>query len=204
MSGKTTFLRTLGVNAVLAQTIHTCVADVYDAPPFVVRTCIGRSDDPGSGKSYYTAEVDLVLGLVQAARSAVPHLILFDELIRGTNTVERLAAGEAVLHALLMPLADGSRAPHIVVAASHDLELVDLLKEAYRAAHFSDALDQQGLSFDYRLRDGVSRTRNAIAMLGARGASHDLVARAAARAKALDAVYVALVDPVWMADTPSS
>lgn len=197
MSGKTTFLRTLGVNAVLAQTIYTCLADWYDAPAFVVRTCIGRADDPATGKSYFAVEVDLVLGLVQASRSSVPQLILFDELFRGTNTVERIAAGEAVLHSLLLPLPDGSPVPHGVIAASHDLELIDLLKGIYRPAHFADALDHLGLSFDYRLRDGVSRTRNAIALLNLRGAPPHLVERAAARAKALNAVYAALVDPQW-------
>jgi hypothetical protein len=197
MSGKTTFLRTLGVNAVLAQTIYTCLADWYDAPTFVVRTCIGRADDPATGKSYFAVEVDLVLGLVQASRSSVPQLILFDELFRGTNTVERIAAGEAVLHSLLLPLSDGSPVLHRVIAASHDLELIDLLKGVYRSAHFADALDQVGLSFDYRLRDGVSRTRNAIALLHLRGAPRHLVDRAAARSRSLNAVYAALVDPQW-------
>jgi len=197
MSGKTTFLRTLGVNAVLAQTIFTSLADWYEAPAFVVRTCIGRADDPSTGKSYFAVEVDLVLGLVQASRAQVPHLFLFDELFRGTNTVERIAAGEAVLHSLLLPMPDGSTVPHCVIAASHDLELIDLLKGIYRPSHFADALDQVGLSFDYRLRDGVSRTRNAIALLNLRGAPTHLVERAAARAKALNAVYAALVDPEW-------
>lgn len=162
-----------------------------------MRTCIGRADDPAIGKSYFAVEVDLVLGLVQASRSPVPQLILFDELFRGTNTVERIAAGEAVLHSLLLPLPDGSPVPHRVIAASHDLELIDLLKGSYRPAHFADALDQVGLSFDYRLRDGVSRTRNAIALLNLRGAPAQLVERAAVRAKALNAVYAALVDPAW-------
>ena len=67
MSGKSTFLRTLGVTAVLAQTLNTCLAAEYSAPVFNVRSCIGRSDDLLSGKSYYIAEVESLLGLVEAS-----------------------------------------------------------------------------------------------------------------------------------------
>ena len=108
MSGKSTFLRTVGVTVVLAQTINTCLASQYEAPVFAVRTCIGRADNPASGKSYYLIEVESVLALVHAARERAPQLMLFDELFRGTNAVERIAAGEAVFLALLAPGADGS------------------------------------------------------------------------------------------------
>jgi hypothetical protein len=186
MSGKTTFLRTLGVTAVLAQTINTCVADGYEAPVFVVRSYIGRADDPATGKSYYLVEVESVLELVRAAESAEPHLILFDELFRGTNTVERIAAGEAVLVSLLTPGASEEPRPHVVIAATHDQELVDLLRAQYAAYHFTDKVDDAGLSFDYQLREGPARTRNAIALLRLRGAPPDLVERATARANELD------------------
>jgi DNA mismatch repair ATPase MutS len=103
-------------------------------------------------------------------------------LFRGTNTVERIAAGEAVLNALLASPAAG----HIVIAATHDLELVDLLKDRYAAFHFADAVGESGLAFDYLLRPGPATTRNAIALLGLRGAPPSLVERALARARALD------------------
>ena len=96
MSGKSTFLRTVGVTAVLAQTLNTCLASEYSAPLFSVRSCIGRSDDLLSGKSYYIAEVETLLGLVEASVGSA-HLFLLDELFRGTNAVERIAAGQAVL-----------------------------------------------------------------------------------------------------------
>ncbi len=187
MSGKTTFLRTLGVTAVLAQTINTCVCDAYEAPVFVVRSCIGRADDPSSGKSYYLVEVESVLDLLRAAESAEPHLILFDELFRGTNTVERIAAGEAVLVSLIESHTAADRAsPHIIVVATHDLELVDLLAGRYAPYHFTDIVDDEGLAFDYQLREGPALGRNAIALLKQRGAPASLVARATARANALD------------------
>ena len=187
MSGKTTFLRTLGVNVVLAQTIRTCLCARYEAPALVVRSCIGRGDDPASGRSYYLVEVQAVLALVEAARDARPHLFLFDELFRGTNTVERIAAGDAVLASLAEPPDGRATSPHIVVAATHDLELVELLADRYAAFHFTDRVGTDGLEFDYQLQPGPSLTRNAIALLRVRGAPAALVARAIARADQLDA-----------------
>ena len=101
MSGKSTLLRTVGVNAVMAQTIHTCLAEAYAAPIFTLRSCIGRSDDLLSGKSYYIVEVESLIELVRASQGAAPHLFLLDEMFRGTNAVERIAAGQAVLRELV-------------------------------------------------------------------------------------------------------
>ena len=185
MSGKSTFLRTVGVSAVLAQALNTCLAAEYQAPVFNVRSCIGRSDDLLSGKSYYIVEVESLLGLVEASAGTTPHLFLVDELFRGTNTVERIAAGRAVLQEFV---SNGSRAnPHVVVAATHDGELVDLLSGSYSAFHFGDAVGSGGLTFDHQLRPGPATTRNAIALLRLHGASEDLIRRALDCAAMLDA-----------------
>ena len=180
MSGKTTFLRTLGVTVVMAQTLNTCFAASYEAPELRVRSVIGRSDDIESGQSYYLAEVEAVVALVQASALDVPHLFLFDEMFRGTNAIERIAAGEAVLHWLV-----ASRR-HIVAAATHDGELVDMLDGEFAPYHFTDAIGAGGLVFDFRLQPGPATTRNAIALLKQRGAPDALVSRARARAAALD------------------
>jgi DNA mismatch repair ATPase MutS len=182
MSGKTTFLRTLGVTAVLAQTINTCLAAVYEAPVVHVRTCIGRADDLLHGRSYYQVEVEAVLALVRASRSGEPHLFLFDELFRGTNAVERIAAAEAVLFELT------ANHTHVIVTATHDGELVDLLSHSYVPYHFTDSLGPRGLVFEYRLQPGPATTRNAIALLKLGGAPDSLVSRALARAAELDRV----------------
>ena len=76
-------------------------------------------------------EVDSVLDLVAAARGGRAHLFLFDELFRGTNAVERIAAGEAVLWTLLEPPASQASPAHVVIAATHDQELVELLAGRY-------------------------------------------------------------------------
>lgn len=180
MSGKSTFLRTVGVNAILAQTINTCLATSYHAPVFLVRSLIGRSDDLTAGRSYYRDEVEAVLSLVRASRSSRPHLFLFDELFRGTSTIERIAAAEATLAELIHE--DGRiSSPHIVIAATHDRELVALLERTYALFHFADGIDAHGLSFDYRLRQGPARSWNAIALLELCGAPSRLVEHALAR-----------------------
>ncbi len=181
MSGKSTFLRTVGVNTVLAQTINTCVAERYAAPVYHVRTCIGRGDDLLAGKSYYLVEVESVLALVNASQSAAPHLFMFDELFRGTNAVERIAAGEAVLRSLVE-----ARKPHVVLAATHDGELVDLLQDSYVVYHFGDAIGPNGLVFDYHLTEGPATSRNAITLLTLSGAPATLVNHALHRAAELD------------------
>ena len=181
MSGKSTFLRTVGINVVLAQTLNTCLARAYEAPVYCVRSCIGRSDDLIAGKSYYLVEVESVLALVKASGELSPHLFIFDELFRGTNAVERIAAAEAVLVALI----EGGK-PHVVLAATHDGELVDLLRDSYTVCHFGDAVGPDGLMFDYRLTPGPATSRNAIALLELSGAPEAVVKRALERAAALD------------------
>jgi hypothetical protein len=184
MSGKSTFLRTVGVNAVLAQTINTCLAREYRAPVFHVRSCIGRADDLLGGKSYYIVEVEALLELVRASDDLAPHLFLLDELFRGTNAVERVAAGQAVLQELLV--ADsGATKPHVVLAATHDGELVDLA-EAFDAYHFGDSVGPNGLTFDYRLQHGPATSRNAIALLRLHGAPRTLLTQAVTTAEMLD------------------
>jgi hypothetical protein len=158
MSGKTTFIRAVGINAVLAQTVCTVVADRWTAPPLDVRTSIGRTDDVLSGKSYYLAEVESIGRLVSAARDGRQHLFLIDEIFRGTNTTERIAAGSAVLTWL-------HEGDNIVLVATHDLEALALLGGRYEPHHFREQVEDDGLSFDYRMRPGISSTRNAIALL---------------------------------------
>lgn len=183
MSGKTTFIRTAGVNVVLAQTINTCFADRYEAPVLRVCSCIGTADDLLAGKSYYLAEVERVLSLVTASGSRAPHVFLLDELFRGTNAIERIAAAEAVLKELV---AAGGGTPHYVVAATHDGELVDFLAGLYSAFHFGDQLGTDGLAFDYRLHPGMTHTRNALALLRLHGAPPAMISRAVERASQLD------------------
>jgi DNA mismatch repair ATPase MutS len=173
MSGKTTFVRALGVNAVLAASLHTVCARAWRGPMLRVRTSIGRADSVMDGKSYYLAEVESVLALVRAQESGRQHLFLLDEIFRGTNTTERIAAAYAVLAHL-------NRGEDLVVVATHDLEVLEFLNGSYSAHHFREQITGNALTFDYRLRPGPSSTRNAIALLEFMDYPRSLVADALA------------------------
>jgi DNA mismatch repair ATPase MutS len=143
---------------VLAQSIHSCFAHEYRAPFLDVRACLGATDSLTEGKSYYFAEVENVLSLVTAAQSGKQCLFLLDELFRGTNTIERVAAAKAILEYM-------NRDDNIVMIATHDIELAELLDQQYVSHHFREIIHDQQMSFDYKLQPGTSSTRNAIAIL---------------------------------------
>ncbi len=185
MSGKSTYLRSVGLAAELARAFDTCPAASWAGRELQVRTLIGRNDDLLGGRSYYQVEVDGVVEMMRAARRAAPTLFILDELLRGTNTVERLAAGEAVLRALLAPGAAPS--PHSVLVATHDGELVAMLADCYTPYHFREEMSAAGgLHFAYRRLPGPATTRTAIALLEASGAPPEVIAAARARADRLD------------------
>ncbi len=171
MSGKTTFLKALGVNAVFAQTIGLVMAERWSLPPFAVVTSIGRADNLIEGRSYYLAEVEAVARMVRVVGDAGVHLFLADEIFRGTNAVERIGGAAAVLRYL-------ARDGDLVLAATHDLELAEMLTEVYRPVHFAEGLDEDGLSFDYRLRPGVTTGRTALDLLEYVGYPDEVVVEA--------------------------
>lgn len=185
MAGKSTFIRTVGLATVMAQTLHTCLASGYRSPVRIVRSALRVDDDVTTGRSYYLVEVETLVALVKAAGSGAPHLFLVDELFRGTNAVERIAAAEAVLRGLA-EARNGGPPPHVTLAATHDGELAGLLHGVYETVHFADSLSPEGLAFDYRVRPGPTSTRNAIALLRLEGAPDSVVEQALARAAALD------------------
>jgi DNA mismatch repair ATPase MutS len=162
MSGKSTFIRTVGANVILAQTIHTCFAEEYIAPFLAVKASMGAKDSLTESKSHYLAEVESVRVLVESVKSGRQCLFLLDELFRGTNTVERVAAAKAILEYL-------NRGDHIVIVATHDIELAGLLGDRYEYHHFREMILHQQMDFDYRIQPGTSSTRNAIAILNLLG-----------------------------------
>lgn len=158
MSGKTTLVRAIGVNTILAQTISTALATRWRTPFLHVGSSIGRSDSVIESRSYYLAEVESIRSLVARKGDGQQHLFLIDELFRGTNTAERVAAAYGVLEYL-------NRGTDIVIVATHDTELLGLLGNTYAAHHFREDISPDGLVFDYIMRDGQATTRNAIALL---------------------------------------
>lgn len=172
MSGKTTFIRTLMLNALMAETLDTCFAAAYTAPYMRLFSAIRIADDVNEGTSYYLQEVLTVKRHIEAADGAVPCLFALDELFKGTNTTERIAAGKAVLARL-------NRGPHIVLVSTHDIELAELLHDdGYELHHFREEVADGRLIFDYRLHAGPLTTRNAIRILELYDYPPELIAEA--------------------------
>ncbi len=158
MAGKTTFIKTMAVNAILSQTINTCMAKKYEGPLVRVISSMVREDNLLLGKSYFMAEVESILRLIRASESDVTHLFLLDEIFRGTNSVERHAVSIEVLSYL-------ANKKDFVLVATHDLKLSETLSDEYQNIHFQEEVGEEGLAFDYKLHPGSSTTRNAIALL---------------------------------------
>ncbi len=161
MSGKSTFLRTVGANLCLAYAGGPVDAAALQTAPFRLYTCIRINDSLDDGFSFFYAEVKRLKGLLDALRSPTagqPLLYLIDEIFRGTNNRERLVGSRAYLKALI-------GAPGVGLIATHDLEL----GLQARNLHFSDRVEQGRLVFDYRLRPGLSPSTNALQIMALEG-----------------------------------
>ena len=158
MGGKSTFLRTIGNNVLTAQTIATVAASYYRGAFFRIVTSISRTDDLAAGKSYYYVEAERILNTMQSFSPVISTLCIVDELLSGTNSIERLYASEAIIRYL-------AKQNTLAVIATHDLELAERLSALCDFYHFASTVDENGLKFDYLLRPGIATTRNAIALL---------------------------------------
>ena len=172
MAGKTTFLRTLGVNALLAQAVCTCFASSYTASPFRIFSLINDADNLLEGKSYYLVQAEHLLKMVRSSGKAGRTLCLIDEPLAGTNSSERSAAAFEILQYLVHHNA-------MVVLATHDLELAQRLQDTFKNYYFLGRVTGKGLEFDFRLKEGITPTRNAIDLLRYLGFPNTIVERAA-------------------------
>lgn len=171
-SGKSTFLKTVAVNAILAQSIHTCTADSYRAPLFTIYSSMALRDDMGSGESYYIVEIKSLKRILDAAaEGGKPVLCFVDEVLRGTNTVERIAASTQILKSL-------SGSGILCFAATHDIELTELLASDFDNYHFEEDVREGDVFFNYRLQPGKAVTRNAIRLLELMGYDKGIIDKA--------------------------
>ena len=176
-SGKSTFLKMVAVNAVLAQTIHTCTAESYHAPVFRIFSSMALRDSIQNGESYYIVEIRSLKRILDAAQTeTAPVLSFVDEVLRGTNTVERIAAATQILIHL-------SESGVLCFTATHDIEMTELLKDCYNNYHFEEVIRDGDISFPYELLPGRAGTRNAIRLLDLMGYDKEITERAAAQAE---------------------
>lgn len=180
MSGKSTFLRMLGINILLAQTFYFVLAKEYKASFFNIVSSISPNDDLAKGKSFYMAEAEAILRIINALEKDIPVFCPIDEIFRGTNPVERISMSAEILTYI-------NKGKSISIVATHDRELVDILKDNYEFYYFSEEVDtKKGLSFDYKIKKGTSQTRNAIRLLEYIGYPKGIVDKSYERAKSIE------------------
>jgi DNA mismatch repair ATPase MutS len=179
MSGKTSFIRTIGINAITGLTLNTCFAEHFSMPKMKVFSAIRISDDLMNDKSYYFEEVLTIKEMIDNSGNGKPNLFLLDEIFKGTNTIERISAGKAVLSSL-------AKADNLVFVSTHDIELADLLKDEYELYHFSEKVDHKSVDFDYKLKAGKLKNRNAIRILQINDYPEDIIKEAIEISEGLD------------------
>ena len=169
----------------MGQTIYTVCAASYEAPFFVTATSMAVSDDVLAGDSYYMAEIKSLKRIMDLSRQDVPLLCVIDEVLRGTNTAERVAASTEIL----LQLSKRS----LCFAATHDLELAGLLEDSFDNYHFSEDVDTESgdISFGYKLMSGFAKSRNAIKLLILMGYDEEITDRAIERCRTF------LTEGVW-------
>jgi DNA mismatch repair ATPase MutS len=165
MAGKSTFLRTVGINAVLALCGATVRASRLRLSPLAVGATLRVEDSLLDGRSRFFAEAVRIRQLLDMARGPVPLLFLLDELFQGTNSRDRRVGAEAILSGLLERSAVG-------IVTTHDLaltEIADCLAPNATNIHFKDQIVDGKLCFDYRVRQGVVPASNALELLRSLG-----------------------------------
>lgn len=193
-SGKSTFLKTVALGAVLAQTICTVPAERWSAPFYRVMSSMALRDSLTGGDSYFMVEIKALKRILDARGDGLngedggsvvntaetgkipPVLCFVDEVLRGTNTVERIAASSRILQSL-------TGEEIFCFAATHDIELTHLLEESYENYHFEESIEDGDISFNYLLRKGRAQSRNAIRLLEVMGYDRQVVREAEALAE---------------------
>lgn len=172
-SGKSTFLKSVALNAILAQSMHTVLAESCETSYCRVYSSMALRDDLDSGESYYMVEIRALKRILDAAKDkeAGPVFCFIDEVLRGTNTVERIAASTQIMKYFAE---SGVRC----FAATHDIELSHLLETEYDNYHFEEDVSDGDIHFNYELRSGRATTRNAIRLLEIMGYQEQIIEQA--------------------------
>ena len=160
-SGKSTFLKQIAINQIFAQTICTCLAEAFQTRCFKVLSSMALSDNILANESYFIVEIKSLKRIFDAVSDEtlqMPVMCFIDEVLRGTNTKERIAASSEILRSL-------ASKDTVCFAATHDIELTHLLADKMENYHFEETVSENEVSFDYKLKAGPTTSRNAIRLL---------------------------------------
>ena len=160
MSGKSTFLRTVGINLILSYIGCSVCADSFECSIMEIFTCMRISDNLENNISSFYAEILRVKLIVESTKNNDNIFFLLDELFKGTNSKDRHAGAEALIRQLGNKGACG-------LISTHDLELSSLEYEYSKLKnyHFEEYYENNKLKFDYKIRRGVSTTSNAMYLI---------------------------------------
>ncbi len=170
-SGKSTFIKTLAINALLSQTIYTSVSKSYRGSFFTIFSSMALRDSLFQNESYYIVEIKSLKRILDCVNPKYPMLVLIDEVLRGTNTLERIAASSRILLSL-------AKLNVLCFAATHDIELTHILEKHYTNYHFQERISNHQILFDYKLYHGRAQSSNAIKLLSLLGYSPDIIKNA--------------------------
>ena len=176
-SGKSTFLRCVLVNTILAETVYVACAKNFSLKKSYIYSSMSLKDSLGGGESYYMAEINSIKRIIDSLEAGYNIICFLDEVLRGTNTVERVAAATEILRVLDNPNA-------MSFAATHDIELTYLLEENYDNSFFREEFrkeegsESEDICFTYKINEGRSDTRNALKLLEIKGYPTDMCEKA--------------------------
>ncbi len=170
-SGKSTFLKTVAINQILAQTIYTCTASEYSSGFYDVYSSMALRDNLETQESYYMVEIKSLKRILDSIMSGNRVMCFVDEILRGTNTIERIAASSEILKNM-------SDLGALCFAATHDIELTHILEDCYANYHFQEEVKNDDVLFNFILYKGRATSRNAIKLLKMIGYDENIVKNA--------------------------
>lgn len=179
-SGKSTYVKAVAINCILAQTIYTCTAESFTLEPGHVLTSMAVQDDIFEGDSYFVAEIKSLKRLLTKPKTNERCYLFIDEILKGTNTIERIAASSNIVKWL-------SQFSSLAFVATHDIELTTMLESLCDNVHFQEQVtEDQGIHFDYLLREGPATSRNALRLLQVMNYPEEMVQQAHTSAQIFD------------------
>lgn len=168
-SGKSTYVRSVAINCLLAQTIHTCLATSFSLKPGYVLSSMGVEDNVIEGDSYFIAELKSLKRLIEQVKQNDFCYCFVDEILKGTNTIERISASSSMIRWL-------TKQNQLAFVATHDIELPQILAKECENIHFEETVSEaEGISFDYQVKEGVATSRNAIKLIETMGFPDEII-----------------------------
>ncbi|MGX7419993.1 MutS-related protein [Carnobacterium gallinarum] len=157
-SGKSTYVKSIALSTITAQTIHTAFAEEIQLKSSLVISSMAVEDSVFAGESYFIAEIKSLKRMISQISPETTCLCFVDEILKGTNTIERISASAAIVHWL-------SQQNVLAFIATHDIELTEILKNDCDNVHFRETVTDEDIFFDYQVHQGAATTRNAIKLL---------------------------------------